>query len=370
MRLRFERDALSRALKTVQPASNDKASLPIMGGVRIVGQPGDQPAELCCTDFDLRISTRVHATCDVADHLVMPVRLLSKIVDKLPDGAVEIACDNPQEGRVIVTSGETTATLWGFDPTAWPVGDVAEGEPVTLDEADLHQLARIEPTASLDTARPIICAIRIGRGYATEAPGEAAASDSYGLAVAELSVDLGDGAWLVPADAVKTVAKATDGPVDLTLGDRHASFTAGATTWTTQLTEGDFPAYKGLIPQPDAITRRWVFDTEALLRALDRTDTVPAGDRTTDGTRIEVEGGKALLSRSEDGLAAVEVTIPVDATGDGVVGVNPDYLRRIARAAEAERVELGIVDHLKPMLIESDRLTQALMPVRLPERLR
>jgi DNA polymerase III subunit beta len=167
----------------------------------------------------------------------------------------------------------------------------------------------------------------------------------------------------VPADVIATVRKATDGPVELTLGERHAAFTAGGTTWTTQLIEGDYPPYKGLLRAESP--NRWTFEAEALLEAITRTGTVHGEDASP--LRIQVDGGKATLCRWVSGVAQVDVTIPVDADNDMAVGANPDYLRRLVVAADSEQVELGLVDHLKPIMVESDRLHQALMPVRLGE---
>jgi DNA polymerase III subunit beta len=147
------------------------------------------------------------------------------------------------------------------------------------------------------------------------------------------------------------------------LGERDATFEIGTTRLTTVLIEGEFPNYRGLIPQSQP--NRLTVGREALLEAVRRVKLLAR------------EATPVRLAMSNDGLELVAVTQDVgqaheslDAKYEGTeltVAFNPEYLVQGIEVAPGDEVTIETVDALKPALVKSadhPEFLYLLMPVR------
>ena len=119
--------------------------------------------------------------------------------------------------------------------------------------------------------------------------------------------------WMFALAALAVAA--TDGVV-LHLGERDASFAVGSTRVTTRLIEGDFPNYRGLIPEsnPNKLT----VSRSALLDAVRRV------------RLLAQEATPVRLAMSSDGLELVAMAQDV---GQALVPeANPQHGDRVRAA--------------------------------------
>lgn len=347
MKLRVEKTALAAGLKTVLPAVG-KTGLPVITGVRI-SRSGDG-LELCCTDLQLTITTSIAGTCDSDEPVVVPAGQLAKIVASFRGGAVEASSDDV---RLTVSSGETAASLHTFDPATWPTARIVDGPTVTLTEHDLHQVARVAQMASLDEKRPGICVAHL-------IGDQVMGTDSYRGGIAGLDVEI-PRPTSITAEAATKLAKNASGPAEMTVDDRAARFATGNVSWSMPLVDHEFPLdqMRQLFTQHKG-THRWTFNTEALLDAVARVQSLTSEEPI----RVAVDGGKAHLSRSHFGVGNIVDTIPVDADWDATLSFNPVFLTQALGAAEAAEVTFELADELKPVLLRTERFEQLLMPVK------
>jgi len=226
-------------------------------------------------------------------------------------------------------------------------------------------LDQVVKAASLDDARPILTGVLM----AAEEDGlRFVATDSYRLAVRDLpgTEILGrDQTVLVPSRALDAVGRVLDDASGLTirLGDSDASFTIDDVQIVTRLIEGEFPNYRGLIP--DSHPNALVVNRVAFLEAVRR-----VGIMARDATPVR-------LTMSADGLELVAITQDVgqgretvDAEYSGsdlTVAFNPEYLLDGLEVSPGDEVRLETVDSLKPAVLRSvgnDHFLYLLMPVR------
>jgi DNA polymerase III subunit beta len=362
VKFRCERDVLVEALGTAGRAATGRGSaLPVLSGVR-VGLDGDR-LSLTGTDLELTISVQVEVAGEAPGVTVLPGRLASEIVRSLPGGSVEVSVDAEQAR---IAAGRSEFSLRVLPADEFPRPTTVSGEPVTLEaDALASALAQVVPAASRDDARPILTGVLL----AAEPEGlRLVATDSYRLAIRDLpgTTVLAEGQQvLVPSRALQELGRLLPGAGSLTvrLGERDATFEVGDSRLSTVLIEGEFPNYRGLIPQNQP--NRLTVGREALLEAIRRVKLLAR------------EATPVRLGMTTDGLELVAVTQDVgqaheslDAKYEGTeltVAFNPEYLLQGIEVAPGDEVTVETVDALKPALVRSaehPEFLYLLMPVR------
>jgi DNA polymerase-3 subunit beta len=349
------------ALTTAGRAAGRSGSLPVLSGLRLHLE-GDR-LELTGSDLDLTITASVKVAGEEDGKAVLPARLALEIIRLLEPGAVELSTDGT-EGRIVGGRSEFSLHLMPveeYPQLAEPVGD-----SVTLDAGHFADgLRQVVPAASSDESRPILTGVML----AAEGGGlRLVATDSYRLAVRDLpgsSVLEESQSVLIPSRALQEVARMlTDGDdLEVVLGERDASFVVGGVRLTTRLIEGEFPAYRNLIPENHP--NRVMVGRHALIEALRRVKLLAR------------EGAPVRLTFETDLLRLVAISQDVgqaneelDAKYEGAeltVAFNPEFLLEGLEVTAGDEVALETVDSLRPALVrspESPDFLYLLMPVR------
>ena len=362
MKFRCERDVLADALGSAARAVSGRgASLPVLAGVRAV-LAGDR-LELTGSDLDLTITVELTVAGDEDGTIVIPAKLITDVVKALEPGAVTLAT---QDDQLTVEAGRSEFSLRLIPADEFPQLPSPPENAVTIDAATFAAaLRQVVTAASSDDSRPILTGVLL----AAEGDGlRLVATDSYRLSVRDLAGTsvLEEGqSVLVPSRALQEVIRLLDpeGEVVLRLGDRDVTFEVGGTRLSSRLIEGDFPNYRGLIPDshPNLLT----VSREVLLDALRR---VKLMAREATPVRLSMSDGQLeLVAVTQDVGQAHEA---MDAQYNGAemtVAFNPDYLFEGVEASVGDEVVLRTIDELKPALlsaVEDDGFLYLLMPVR------
>lgn len=362
MKFRCERDVLLEALTTAGRAvSGRSASHPVLTGVKLA-LTGDQ-LELTGTDHDLTI-TALATVSGMADGVaVFPSKLAADIVRALSPGAVTVEIGDDQAQ---ISSGRTEFSIRLIPAAEFPVqGEPPESQVDLAANVLADALRQVVKAASSDDARPILTGVLLE----AESDGlRLVATDSYRLAVRDLPETsvLGEGQKvLIPSRALGELTRllGDEEQVTLRLGEREAVFQVGGVRLTTRLIEGDFPNYRGLIP--DEHRNRLIVNREVLLEAVRRVRLLA---REATPVRVNMStDGMSLRAVTQDVGEAVD-QIDAEFTGSELeIAFNPEYLIDGAEVATGEELVLHCEDALKPALLTSmgdDRFLYLLMPVR------
>ncbi len=124
MRLRMDREDLSGGISTVTRALATRTTLPILEGILLETTPAG--LRLVCNDTVLSIEDTVPVEVLEEGSVVVPGRMFSEIVRRLPEGKVELELVGD---RVIVRSKGSRSRWWvsmqrnipGFPPWRMPV---------------------------------------------------------------------------------------------------------------------------------------------------------------------------------------------------------------------------------------------------------
>lgn len=358
--IRADRDDLAEAFGRANRAVGVKTALPILRGV--LCQADGSKLRVTGSDTEVTVRTSVEVEVVEEGSFVVPGRLMTDAIRRMPVGAITIRMD---DGEVELSGNGPRFTIRQLALEDYP--DLAEpdlADAVQVDgKALVAAVAQVIVAASGDSARPILTGILIENG---DEGLRLVATDSYRLAVRDLVDTEVGGSGLVPARGLRELSRTVAADViNVVIQDREAVFVSERGSLSIRLIEGNFPNYRQLLPQkyPNEVILRKDRLLEAVGRAaLVAEDHIPIRLKlTAGGVHIEVRrrdvGGESELVEGEYRGEAAEVDI----------AFNSRYLSEGVSALEGEHVRVEVVDSFKPSIIRSeghDDFLYLLMPVR------
>ncbi len=362
MKFRCERDVLDRAFSITRRAVAGRGgTLQVLSGLHL--ELRGNTLTVVGSDLDLVVRVTAEVGGEQDGSVVLSAQLGAEIVRALDSGQVEFTVDD--DGASVV-SGRSDFRLRVMSVEEYPRFDEPVGESVTLDaDTVADALEQVIKAASIDDSRQILTGVLM----AAEADGlRFVATDSYRLAVRDLpgTTILGrDQTVLVPSRALDMVGKILGDAEELTirLDEHYATFEIDDVQVMTRLIEGEFPNYRGLIPDdhPNVL----VVNRLALQEAVRRVRI------------LAQESTPVRLSMSADGLELVAITQDVgqahesvDASYEGkdlTVAFNPQFLLDGLEVSPGDEVRLETSEASKPAILRSigdEQFLYLLMPVR------
>ena len=364
MKFKCDRDVLAEALATVQRGVSSRPGIPALAGV-LMQADND---ELVLSTTDLEIAARLTCQVSVSEPgtALMPARLVADIVKSLPQAPVEVEAD---DAKAKIMCGSYEGTIRCLPAEDFPAAREPAGIRVTCSAAEFAEsVQQVSKAASRDDARPTLT------GVLVEAAHEGVtlvATDSYRLAIRDLpATGDGEAKALVPERALSEAGRAAGalekGEVEIRLEESQATFQIGGLTLTTRLIEGEFPAYRQLLPEE--YDNKLEVPRTTLLEAVKRVGLL-ARDNSPIRLEFNALGGVRLSSSSPDLGGSVEA-VEASYTGEELtVAFNPQYLSDGLSVTTGERATLEVRDGLKPAVVRgegSSGFTYLVMPVRLP----
>ncbi|MGH2708228.1 MAG: DNA polymerase III subunit beta [Actinomycetota bacterium] len=366
MLIEADRDVLLEKAQAVLRVVSPRATLPVLGGVRITASGSE--VELAGTDLEIFVTVRQECAVQKAGAMVVPGRLFGDVLKSLPSGKVTVEV----RGAQIRVEGARAE----FSLTALPMGDFPEFADVPeqahsrVSATDLGKaLRQVVRAASSDEARPILTGVLWSF---SEGTARLAATDSYRLAVRELGVKEGpsEGEVIVPSRALSELGRhlAGAGATEATLrmGESQAVCELGAMRLITRLIEGEFPKYRQLIPQ--GYSSRLAVGRAELLEAVQRVGVVAGAN-----TPVKVHLGEEVrLTAVEAGVGeAAEVLENASYVGEpATMAFNPRFLSDGLEVLEGDKVVMEVGEPTRPAILTGDGGAEFLylvMPVRLAE---
>lgn len=385
MKIIVSKKRFEAALKSVAPAASPRATLPVLGGIRI---EATKKTSLVLEATDLECAARHKLSTEIRVErpgtVVAPAKALAKAVRSMQGEELVLEREGEDvKPRLVVEAGTRRVAL-----DSYPGDDF----PRTPDDSRFDEMFRVQGSvlsealtraticASQDEARPALTAVALfARRGSREL--EVVATDSYrlgALRVPMVSPATNDLALLVPARAMRALAKELrkeQGEVAIALdsqkrgeatGSSAVRFTFGPTAWTIRLVEGEFPNWRELLP-PDGIGASLDLDTAELASALTAVRSIASGS----GTPVRLRLGRSCsIALTEQDAGSVEEALSgasysPDGVGNIEVAFNPEYLADALRFCGNDRVHVSVRDGLKPALFGTEDVRYLLMPVRI-----
>lgn len=359
MRIRAERDDLVDVLSRAGRAVGSRSPLPILQGALV--EVSGKTVRVTGTDLEVTVRTDLEVEVIEEGTTVLPSRLATEAVRKLPPGAVVIEA---KEGEVEITGGGPRFRLRELSVDEFPKIEEPDLSAAAAVDGDAFAAAisQVAVAASSDDARPILTGVFFEHEQNSL---RLVATDSYRLAVRDVPAVDADLAGLVPVRALKELGRSVGAAeLQVAVGAREAVFASAKGSLTARLIEGAFPNYRQLLP--DSYPNRLTVDRQALLDAIDRASLVAEEHIPI---RLTLSNGGVELSVSRQDVGGETEYVEADYSGDEMtIAFNSRYLNDGVSAVEDESVALDVLDPLKPGVLRGaggDDFLYLLMPVRL-----
>ncbi len=359
MRIRAQRDDLADVLARANRAVGTRTALPVLQGLlcEVVGST----LRVTGTDLDMTVRTTAEVEVMEEGRAVIPGRLLSEAVRKMPAGQVTIGVT---ENDIEIQGNGPRFTLRPLMADDFPVQEDVILDGVEVDgEALAEAIGQVTIAASGDGARPILTGVL----FETSDGGlRMVATDSYRLAKRDLAGVGLQGPSLVPARGLRELPK-TIGASKVTaqLGDREAVFSSEKGMLRLRLIDGTFPKYQSLFPE--TYPNQVVVEKEPLLEALGRV-TLVAEDHIPVRLKLHDGGVEIAVSRQDVGGETEHLAGEFSGAEDEVsIAFNPRYLQDGVNAIPGDSVRIRVIDAYKPSVLDDGAngdYLYLLMPVR------
>ena len=372
MKLRCERDDLLEAVQFAARAITNRATLPVLAGLRMEATEEGVVA-IGATDLELTMETQIRAAVDEPGTAVAPGRLFGDMMRSLGPGQVSLISG---DAEIEISSGRGRFHVKAMAVEDYPqlptrAGDEAGIElelPAEMLAVGLSQVVR---SASTDETRQVLTGVL---WEVEDRTLTLAATDSYRLSVREMQVSTSGASRnvVLPARALSELGRTLQGisaRVFIELKPNFAVFRVreedreAETVIGSRFIEGEFPKYRQLLPEgyPNTL----VVERNAVAEVVKRVGLLAQNNMPVKlqlGTELEVSANTPDVGEGQEILDA-------EYEGDSmVIAFNPRFFLDGANAVLGDRLMLVASDGLKPAIMkaedESD-FTYLLMPVRL-----
>jgi DNA polymerase III subunit beta len=366
MKIQVEQDELKRAVGWAARTLPARPSSPLHAGIRI--EAGTDRIRL--TTFDAETATRadVDAVIDEPGMAVVPGKLLADIAKELPRQPVILTLEGTRLG---IQCGRISFGLptYALDQQAdLPTMPRHRGEVKAGAFADA--VSQVHIAASRDDLLPPLTGIRL---ELSDTHLTMVATDRYRLAIRQIewqpaggSTDLGA---LVKARQLADLAHSLDPSetVHIALGEAdegRVGFSVGGRELITRVMHGDFPSYRGLLPESAETTA--VVSAEELMAAVKRVKIVTSERNTPIKLSFSDDEVRLRASGVDDAMAFESLECSIE--GDGLdIAFNPELLMEGLNAAHSAEVALAFNGPSKAAIIrpqDSTGYRYLLMPMR------
>lgn len=377
MKITCKQQDLSRGLSAVSHAVSNRSTLPILSNILLATDNGR--LKLSATNLEIGINCWVDAQIHEDGATTVPARLLTDLVNSLPQAPVDISV--PEDSNILnVKSAGSSANIKGMDASEFPLIPSAEGgePPVRFDASQLKEIIEeVAFAAADDDSRPVFTGVLI---QVSEEKITFAAADAFRLAVRVAPLPGDDhprGDILVPARTLTELARIlpSEGQVEMIVTPNRSQvlFHTEQVDLVSRLIEGTFPNYRQIIPKEH--TTRAVVETKEFAGVV-KSAALFARD-SSNITRIKINPG------GSDGLEPGAVTVEATAEdlGDNVGTINaavdgPElqvifnvkYLADVLAVIDTPEVALEVTSATRPGVIRPvgpAEYTYVIMPMHI-----
>ncbi|MBD1837135.1 MULTISPECIES: DNA polymerase III subunit beta [unclassified Coleofasciculus] len=388
MKLVCTQNDLSTNLSLVSRAVPSRPTHPVLANVKLEANKKTQLVSLTAFDLSLGIQTSFPAQVEEEGYLTLPAKLLNDIVSRLAEGEITLE-DKGEEGTsegiiATLTSASGRYKVRGMTAEEFPELPVIEnGEAAQLPAAALIDGLRGSLFAtSPDETKQVLTGIHL-----TVKPEylEFAATDGHRLSVVETtnqgqtdeepSEAISQAAPLevtIPARALRELERIlgmrqSAEAIALHLDQGQVVFELVDQRLTSRTLEGQYPAYRQLIPQQ--FERQVTIDRRQLLNALERIAVLADQKNNIVKFTIDSTNQQIALSVEAQDVGSGRESLPAQISGkDLEIAFNITYLRDGLKALQSSEIQMQMNTGNSPVILTplgGLKMTYLVMPVQI-----
>ena len=352
MRFTCSKTKLIDALQIVTKALSTRTTNPILEGVLI--ESDMEELTLTCSDERITIVTRVPAQITEIGRGVVPGKLFSEIVRRLPDDNVAIRMD--ERFMFTIRSASSRMNIAGQDAALFPRLPALDGErEISLPQDMLRDMIqKTEFAIAQDDMREVLtgCLLEIGGGDVTMV-----ALDGYRLALrrAKCSDVLEKFSAIIPGRAVGDIGKllsdSEDAFAQLSFEGNKLHIRLEDTEIFVILVDGEYVQYRQILPK--SFATRVEVALEPFRRCIDRAALI-AREGSNNLIMLQMEDNHMVVeAHSQVGDVREELETRQEGA-DINIAFNVKYLTDVVRYIEGDNIELNLNSPVSPCIVTPD----------------
>lgn len=377
MHITVQRDKLSNAVSHVSKAVSSRTTIPILTGIKI--KTDDEGITLTASDSDISIEVQIPleeagdwgVTIHQPGSIVLPARIFSEIVRKLPSNEIHIQADDRLATQI--RSGQAEFTINGMDASEYPQLPHLEEDKVISVPCDLLK-AMIRQTVfgvSTSEMRPILTGIMwsLEQGKL-----RFVATDSHRLAsrtaMVECPEDLSFHNVVVPGKSCNELMKILDDDqnlADIVVADNQILVKSKHILFYSRLLEGTYPDTTRIIPQGSKT--EITVSTKEFLQSIERASLLSREGKSNVVKLVTLSDGSVEITSNAPEIGKVtDILMPKALNGEELkISFNAKYMIDALRAIDSTEIKASFTGPMSPFVIrptDHDWMLHLILPVR------
>jgi DNA polymerase-3 subunit beta len=364
MKIYCNTEELAGAVNIVSKAVLSKSSVPYLEGVLLEAECD----RLHLTGNDLEICIKTSIPCNIADEgkIVLNCKMLSEIIRKLPKDVCEI---KTEDSAVVISCLNSDYRIIGLDANDYPlIPDFSVTSSIKISSPLLKDMiSRTSFAISQNQEKKVLTGslFEMDENSLT-----IVAVDGFRMAIRKEILDgCKPGKFIIPGKAeneiIKIISDEKDDVTEVGFSEKYAVFENETFTMITRLIDGEFFAYRQVIPSEFKINT--VVDTEEFSKTVSRVEPI-IEDVAKNPVRIMLtQNTLKIMCRTT--LGRVNDMFDVNYDGaDFEIGFNYRYLYDAISRCGNKSTVLRMNSPLNPLIIsgeDDDTYLFMVLPVQL-----
>jgi len=382
MEIICNQNELNNSIQLVSKAVATRPTHPILANILLTADEGTNKISMTGFDLNLGIQTSFDGTVKNSGAITIPSKLLSEIVNKLPNETpVSLEVDENSD-NILIKSDRGSFNLKGIPSDDYPnLPFVESGTSLNIDPSSFLKALKFTLFASSnDDSKQLLTGVNFTfkRNYL-----ESASTDGHRLAVALIGNDENienkdnipsnesDFSVTIPTRSLREIEKlvtlrSSENSIKLFYDKGQVVFISSNQIITTRTLEGNYPNYSQLIP--DTFSKNFTFNTRILIDALERIAIL--ADQQSSVVKIKLgEDDLALISADAQDIGSANELVPVSFDFDQFnIAFNVRYLLEGLKVISSNNVIFKCNQSTTPaVLVPEDNVnsfTYLVMPVQ------
>ncbi len=368
--MKFECSAqeLLNGLVNATRALSSRPAMQILEGVLL--RAGDDEVELMCSDGSLSIKSQVQANVSVPGEVVLPGRLLTEIVRKLPEGTVAFSMN--EKLVVTIRCCQSRSTITGMPSAEFPqMKDLVNTHALHFPQKKLRDMiSKVTFAIALQESRQALtgCLMEV-----TADELRLVGLDGFRLALQRMHDNfvLPDGvekvSAIIPGRVMNEIAhimEDDDSMATFHLDNTHMMVVMGKTTLVTSLLAGEYINYRQILPT--AWLTRVTVKRKELQDAIERASLMAKEGKNNLIRMKATQNNLRITSMSELGDVLEELDAHLEGE-DIEIAFNSRYISDVIKNVDEDCCTLCMNTNVSPCVIspmDGDSYLYLVLPVR------
>ncbi len=354
---------LTQGVHSVIKALPVRTTMPILEGILL--EATKDGIKLKCSDLMLQKECLLPATVEEEGFAIVPGKLFSEIVRKLPESIAEVSLN----GKALdISCGRAKSTLQCIEATEEFPEMRFSGETFTvkMDHADCRDMINQTVFATAqDDSKPILTGVLMELGeeitiVATDAFQFAKRSMPLKSPVPERSI-------VIPGKSMAEISRMMDETqedVELTFTKTHVSVNIKHSRLVARLLDGDYIKYRNILPKDH--TTRVMIDKAELTESIDRAQLMAR--EGNNNIVMKFHDNKLTISANSF-IGKINEEMDAQINGEDIdIAFNPRFFMNVLKNIPDEKVYLDFTTSISPCVIrpaKTEGFYYLIVPVRI-----